>query len=407
MHADVVSRTGSADMVPELRDGYEVHRAALRFGLDVVTLARQVTMISGHASAESEQLAFVHGIPRTSTLSAVTYAQDKRMRRALLTHAGLPIPKGGSFSVGRGIEHAKRLIERIDYPVVVKPAEGDNMSETQAGLRNEQELLAAIEYLRTPVSTRPTYTRAAYALTMLSEPDESDGKLKVPSNYRFLVEKHVPGEYLRFLVVGDQVRSVVHCPGGSWARDTQRPRDVTGETHTSLLRMAEQVVRAVPGLAIGAVDIVAPDHHRDVTEQDVRIVEVSERPWLAAQFEVSAELSHQLGETILSEHARDVSVALSEPQEDIAVELHMDGITEPEPAIAAFVDAGHQLGVRGHVRVSDPVEGSAEGVVQGSPGSVAWLAEMFINGKLYGHRAMLIEERHRAVEQREPLTVHR
>ncbi|SNR27058.1 hypothetical protein SAMN06265360_10114 [Haloechinothrix alba] len=411
MSADVAT-AGPAAPAPELRDGYEVHQAALRRGLNVIQFPRQVMMATppdGAGTAggtQPQELSFAHGVPQTSTLSAVTYAQDKRMRRALLTNAGLPIPKGGAYSVGKGMEFAKRLIERIGYPVVVKPAIGDNTIETRTGLRDEDELASAIDYLRIPTTSRPTYTRAAFALTLLSEPEELDGRVMMPSSYRFLLEKHVSGEYLRFLVLGDEVCSVVHCPGGPWAGGERQHRDVTGETHTSLTDLARQAVRAVPGLAVAAVDIVTGDHTADAEAQDPRIVELSERPWLAIQAGVSARLSQDLGDAILRSHAAELDLGLGEQHDEVAVDLHMEGVTEPAKAIAAVAEAGRNNGLTGHVSVTDPVEGIADGVVQGRPDAIALLTENLLDARIDGgYRAALVEERGRPVERMDPLAV--
>lgn len=400
MPADVGTH---AEVVPELRDGYEVHQAALRSGLNVLLLPRQV-MTAGRDSGDATELSFVHGVPQTSTLSAVTFAQDKRMRRALLTSAGLPIPKGGSYSVGRGMRSAGKLIARIGYPVVVKPAVGDNTIESQTGLRDEQEFTAAVEYLRTPTVERAEYTKAAYALTMLSEPEELDGRVVMPGSYRFLLERHVSGQYLRFLVIDDEVRSVVHCPKGPWRTD-EAHEDVTATTHAGLLRLARHAVRAVPGLAIAAVDIVARDAQRGPAEQDVWIVELSERPWLAVQHGVSAEESERLGAEILRTHAKQLSVSLDGLVDEVAVDIHIEGLTESAAAVAAFVDAGRSAGLRGSLTVTDAVEGFADGVLQGDPREIARLTELLLDGRLAGHRGMLVEERKRAVEELDELAV--
>lgn len=396
-----------AGLGPELWDGYEVHRAALGRGLDVVQFPRQVMMASQRDSGPGQELSFVHGVPRTSTLSAVTYAQDKRMRRALLTNAELPVPKGGSFSVGKGLEFAKRLIERIGYPVVVKPAIGDNTIEARTGLGNEQELIEAIDYLRTPTLERPTYTRAAYALTLLAQPEELEGRVMMSSDYRFLLEKHVSGQYLRFLVIADEVHSVVHCPEGPWGQAGLQSSDVTMATHDSFRRMALAAVRAVPGLALAAVDLVTADHTRDASEQDPRIVEVSERPWLAVQAAVSSELSGQLAEVILCQHAVELSVTMAQQAAEVAVDVHMEGVAEAERAVAAFARTGGERGVRGHLTVTDPVEGVTDGVLQGSPRQLAWLAETLLDGRLgeEGYRASLVAERARPVQDLDPLAV--
>ncbi|MDV6011080.1 hypothetical protein [Haloechinothrix sp. LS1_15] len=403
MSADVAT-TESTEIGPELRDGFEVHRAALSRGLDVVQFPRQVMMASQRGATHDKELSFVHGVPRTSTLSAVTYAQDKRMRRALLTNAGLPIPKGGSYSVGKGLEFAKRLIERIGYPVVVKPAVGDNTIEARTGLRDEQELVDAIGYLRTPTTERPTYTRAAYSLTLLAEPEELDGRVMMPSSYRFLLEKHVPGQYLRFFVIGDEVHSVVHCQGGPWGEGEQAHRDVTAATHESLRKLALDAVRAVPGLALAAVDIVTADHTVDTAEQDPRIVELSERPWLAVQGSVAPELAQRLGDAILRQHADELRVELADPATDVTVDVHLEGVTDPERAMAAYAEAGNARGIRGYLTVTDPVEGVADGVLRGAPEHLAWLAETVLDGKLDGgYRAALVEERASTVADGEGL----
>src|SRR5690606_41098608 len=119
--------------------------------------------------------------------------------------AGLPVPPGASFASGREAWEAKRFAAEIGYPVVVKARVGDNMVEVLPGLRNERELTAAIGYLRTAPLRRPHYTRASYAITLLREPVEEDGQTYVPPGYRFLVERHVRGQYLRFLVLDGRI----------------------------------------------------------------------------------------------------------------------------------------------------------------------------------------------------------
>lgn len=395
--------TAADPTAPALRDGYELHRAALRHGLNVTLYPRQVLMASPPAGGT--ELTFVHGIPKTSTLAAVTYAQDKRMRRELLVRAGLPVPEGGTFAIGRELAQAKELAREIGYPVVVKPAVGDNLAEVFAGLRDEQQLDAAIEYLRTPELERPTFTRTAYALTLLLEPDEEDGRSVAPAGYQFLLERHVPGEYVHVMVLGDDLLAAVYCPGGPAGPAgpagapglpgvTGPNRDVTDELHPSIAALAVEAAQTIPGLAVAAVDIVLADHRQAATDQQLWIVDFAERPLLAAAAGASEALSHRLGEAILSAHAAESAVTLAAPRDEVSVAVQVEGATDPHAVAAAIGAAAEEHGLTGTVSVADPVEGTAEGSLRGAPGAIAWIIESLLDGQLHGQRAMLVEAAH-------------
>ncbi|NED97154.1 hypothetical protein G1H11_17790 [Phytoactinopolyspora alkaliphila] len=387
------SETPLGRLTPDVRDGFEVHQAALRRGMNVLLFPRQVMMAS--TPDGDRELTFIHGIPQSSTLGAVTYAQDKRMRRALLERAGIPVPKGATFSVGRGVNDAKSFARRTGYPVVVKPAMGDNAIETFAGVHDEDQLDAAIDYLRTPPAERATFSRAAYALTELREPGEEDGRVVVPPGYRFLIEEHVPGEYLRFLVVRGLVRSVVHCFGQPGSAAVRGARDISADVHPTLQQLAIDATRALPGLSVAAVDMVVADHQRPAAEQRLAIVELSERPGLVAQAAVSEQLSQQMGDVILNLHAEETGVGLGDVRDEVCVEIHAEAIPDLDGAVEAVAAAARSLGLTGMAKVTDRIEGVADGVLQGAPHDIAWLAEALLDGKLDGHRAMLVEARQR------------
>ncbi|WP_129665206.1 hypothetical protein [Phytoactinopolyspora endophytica] len=395
--AQMSAGSGTDGVPSEVRDGYEVHSAALRRGLDVVLYPRQVMMVvGGDGTPGDTELAFVHGIPRSSTLGSVTYAQDKRMRRAMLERAELPLPRGATFSVGRGIRDAKNFAERIGYPVVVKPAMGDNAIETFPDVQGEEQLDAAIDYLMTPPTERETFVRAAYALTELREPGEEEGRIVVPPGYRFLIEEHVRGDYVRFLVVDGLVRSVVHCPGPPAVTAGEAGRDILGEVHPTMQQLAIDAVQALPGLGVAAVDMVVTDYQRPAADQGVWIVELSERPGLAVQADLSEDLSQHLGDVILDHGAEVGGLPLNVAQDDVAVEFHAEAIPDLDGAVTALAETAREFGLTGHIGVTDRVEGVAEGFVQGSARHIARLSEMLLDGRLKEHRAMLVEERQQA-----------
>lgn len=374
-----------------IRDGYEVHRAALAHGFNVTLLPRQVMEVE--ASDGSAKTSFSHGIPETSTLAAVTYAQDLRMRRDMVSRAGYSVPTGATFAMGGRAESPFEYAQnKAGYPVVVKPAVGDNTIDVMTGIHDEQALKSAIEYLHTPPAERPGHVRAAYALTELREPGERNGKTTVPDAYRFLVEKQVSGEYLRFLVLDGEVINVLLCPEGPWKSEPGQIKDVTEAVHKSLKEIAVGAVAAIPGIAVAALDIVVKDHTKRTDVDDAKIVEYSERPWLEVQHTVSSELSAQMGERILGYGVGQA--VLPGAQETVAVEFRIDGSVHPDYLLRALLEELPKRNLKGDATVADPAMGYLDGFLQGGPGEIALLTEGLLSEGIAGQRAMLVEERH-------------
>lgn len=161
-----------------MRDGAAVHAAALAAGFSTRLLPRQVLQVW---TPGGETTSFTHGIPQSTTLAAVTYSQDLRMRRGLLGHEEISQPRGATFSVGRGRVAAKRYARKIGYPVVIKPALGDSTISVKPHVRNAIELDEAFDELLTPLRGRPGHTEAAYGITELRKPGWRKGeKLSLP-----------------------------------------------------------------------------------------------------------------------------------------------------------------------------------------------------------------------------------
>lgn len=404
------------DLPGQIQDGLLIHQAVLARGLDVMLLPRQV-MLSGAAGSEPGDVSFVHGIPQASTLSGVTYAQDKRVRRALLAKAGLGIPEGATFSY-RGISDARAFVKRLGFPLVLKEAVGENPTEEISGINDEQRLLEAVSELRMAPGKRSSaassLTRSAYALTGLldMEEDEEGNKLAAPST-RFLVESEVKGTYLRFLVLADEVLAVLHLQGG--LKDGQPlPNGVGGircanlvpprrklwgkprseDVHPGFAEVARKAVRAIPGLALAFVDIVVSDPHAAPEGQHHWIVELSERPRLEIFSRAQSGLGEQLAEKIMAYEAERVGTPLQAVRDQVTVAMHAESVPDVKTFVPLLVQAAQQLGLQGHASVNDPIEGSLDAVVQGSPAVVATLAEAIMGGGLADMRAIVLTERH-------------
>ncbi|WBL19777.1 hypothetical protein [Citricoccus sp. NR2] len=364
---------------PELFDSWKVHVSAIRRNLHTWMLPGSV-LLAGRSEESLGELAFAHGVPQDSRLSSVTMVQDKRVRRAILEANRISVPKGATFSIGRGAMGARRFASELNYPVVVKPMVGDNFIETRTGVQGQKQLNAAISYLETAPPFREDYTASSYAFTAIQTPKD-DGSRKTRDNYRYLVEKHVHGEYLRLLGIRGTIASAIYTPNGAWGTEGL---DVTDSLDASFHDLFESVCEVFPGLPLIAVDVVASmGHSAPVTEQQVPVVEVSERPWLVLQNEIAPASVEGLADGILSQSASDHGIEL-EPAGPTLVSraVRWEGVphyTRFLEAVKSFADE-HEL--TGWVKTQDEVGGVADGLLQGSASSIALLGELALDGRL-------------------------
>lgn len=371
------------------RDGYEVHRAALERGLNIRLLPRQVMEVTIPGDPRSTK-GFVHGVPQETTLAGATYAQDLRMRRAMLMKAGFTVPRGATFSVGRSRVLGRKFADRIGYPVVVKPAVGENTIEVQTGIKNKRQFNQAIEYLYTPPRERKQFTRSAYALTELREPGKVNGKLVAPPGYRFLVEKQEQGQYLRFLIINGTIQNVLYCPDGPWKTRPHLVQDVTNETHISLKETARQASRVIPGLQVVTVDLIATDYTTKTSIEDAKIVEFSERPWLSVQLKKSPELAAKMASRILMAtfpQAEDLT-----SQDRVLAAILIGGAVDPIALLEALGTKFHELDIESDLKESDHTLGQIRGTVSGRPTDLAWVFERLLDKGINNQRAMLVEQ---------------
>ncbi|WP_159619785.1 hypothetical protein [Ruania rhizosphaerae] len=341
-------------------------------------------------SDDGVELSFVHGVPGTSALGPITYAQDKRMQRGLLERNGVPVPPGATFTMGRGIEAAKRTASKLGYPVVVKPAVGDNGIETFRDIHDEADLDAAIDYLRNPTSEREGFSRSAYGLTELREPGEENGRLVVPPGYMFVVEKQLSGEYLRVLVSDGEVRSVIRCEGVPSDGSIVGGEDVTEIAHSDVRDLALRASAALPGLGLCSLDLVVPDATAAIDDRPVGVVEFSERAGLAVQAKVAPTDAERLSEGIMRRYARSLGLRISDPNEVVTYDFEAHSLPDPERGSGDIVAAASSVGIRGEIRAVDTVGGRVDGTFSGDAGRMAHLVNELIDGAVKGHSIMLV-----------------
>lgn len=375
--------TGTGSIGRGMRDGVAVHSAALAAGFSTRLLSRQVLQVY---TPEGQTTAFTHGIPQSTTLAAVTYSQDLRMRRGLLGHGGIPQPRGATFSIGRGTNAAQRYAREIGYPVVIKPALGDSTIDVKRGISNATELREAFDELLTPLRDRPGHTEAAYGITELRKPGWRKGQETVPPGYRLLLEKEIAGRYLRVLVINGEIASVVHCPDGPWGQNNTSLDDFS-EFEAPITEAVIAVTNELPGLRVLSIDlVVVADSPRNKEPDPVLVVEVSERPWLEVQHRISLDLSEKLAQQIL---ALDLPVhRFGAPKDHVETTVDFDGVIDPPTFADTVTTYAGSHGLAVDLEVTDRALGRVGGTLSGAPHQIAEIVEILLDDGIDSQVAM-------------------
>jgi cyanophycin synthetase len=241
--------------------------------------------------------------------TAVDIASDKRLTNQILSDLGLPVPRQERV---RGPEDAVEAAEKIGYPVVVKPLDGNHGRGVSINLTTAGQVLDAFEkaYEHSSVVIVETFQQGHdYRIVVI------DGKVKA-------VAQRVPGR-----VVGDGLHTVAELvdivntdprrgighekvltrleldhqalrlleqagltpesvlPEGErfYLRSTGNLStggtsvDKTDVIHYDNRIMAERSVKAI-GLDVGGVDYISPDITRSYKEVGGAIVEINAAP---------------------------------------------------------------------------------------------------------------------------------
>jgi cyanophycin synthetase len=281
----------------------------------------------GHGSAQRR--IWTAETDRTSAIGE-SIASDKDLTKTLLASCGVPVPEG---SVVRSAEAAWEEAQDIGLPVAVKPVDGNHGRGVSLNLMSETDV------------------HAAYAIA--SEEGDSSA---------VLVERFIPGNEHRLLVVGSKVVAaakgeslwvvgdgtatvtqlcdsqinidprrgnseefplslVEPATSGEVMLDLQRqgltpesvPQagqkvliqlngnvadDVTDEVHPEVAHVAALAARVV-GLDIAGIDLVCEDISRPLEEQRGAIIEVNSSPGLLAHIKPAKGEPRNVGKAIV------------------------------------------------------------------------------------------------------------
>ncbi len=242
---------------------------------------------------------------------AVDIASNKELTLTLLASAGLPVPRSESV---RTVEDAVRLANRIGYPVVLKPLDGNHGRGVMLDLRSDDDVRSAF-----PVAKEESRGGLVLVETFVHGRDYRclviDGRIAAIAER---VPAHVVGDGRSSITAlvertnADPRRGVGHekvltrikvdqaavdlvaaqgygmddvPPEGTMVKLTLTGNMSTGgisidrtmEAHPENIEIAEEAARVV-GLDIAGIDFIAPDITAPVRETGGGICEVNAAP---------------------------------------------------------------------------------------------------------------------------------
>lgn len=266
---------------------------------------------------------------RTSHI-AVEIASDKNLCNTILADLGLPVPRQ---KVVYTADEAIRAADRIGYPVVIKPLDGNHGRGVTTNITAESEIAAAFE-------TADAEGSAVLVETMLSGDDH---RLLVVNGQLAAAARRVPGHVkgdgrhtiaelvdivnqdprrgvghenvLTRLELDDQAKRLLEEKGYTettvpiegeevYLRKTANIStggtavDVTDTIHPDNKLMAERAIQAI-GLDVGAVDFLTTDITKSYREAGGGICEINAGPGLRMHIAPSEGTPRDVGGAIM------------------------------------------------------------------------------------------------------------
>jgi cyanophycin synthetase len=261
---------------------------------------------------------------------AVEIACDKEDTKLLLESAQIPVPKG---RICVNIEELEAAANRIGYPLVTKPINGNHGKGATTDLKNWDELLMGYEAAkvysrsvivekfitgydhrilvinykfvaaakRTPASVMGDGKHSIQELIDIvnSDPRRGYGHEKVLTSIK--VDKFTQqilddkGFTLDTVLVKDYellLKPTANISTGGTAED------ITDYVHPSNVFMCERIARII-GLDICGIDIMAPDLSIPITENGGAILEVNAAPGFRMHLEPTEGIARNVAEPVI------------------------------------------------------------------------------------------------------------
>jgi cyanophycin synthetase len=300
---------------------------AMKRGIPFIRLNKQSLVQLGYGVHQKRIRATIAS--STSSI-AVDIACDKEETKNLLEAAEIPVPRGVIIRSEEGLQDA---IERIGYPIVLKPIDGNHGKGATTNIINWQQatvaLAAAQKYsrsvicekfivgydfrilvvnykficaaLRTPASvvgdgihsiqwlvdeTNMDSRRGFGHEKVLTQIKVDDFTKKMLDEKEYTLETVPPKDELVLLKPTANLST-----GGT-------STDVTDEVHPVNIFLAERIAKII-GLDICGIDIMAPDLRLPITDNGGAVLEVNAAPGFRMHIEPSDGLPRNVAEPVV------------------------------------------------------------------------------------------------------------
>jgi cyanophycin synthetase len=269
-------------------------------------------------------------IASTTGNIAVDIACDKEETKNLLEAAEIPVPKG---NVVRTEEGLKEAIDRIGYPIVIKPVDGNHGKGNTTNISNWDQAIKALEAakhygrsaivekyitgydfrvlvidykficaaLRTPASVTGDGSATINKLIELTnlDPRRGYGHEKVLTQITIdqFTQKMLDEKGYTLNTIPPKGELVLLKPTANLSTGGTST-DVTDEVHPANIMMCERIAKII-GLDICGIDIMATDLRTPVTENGGAILEVNAAPGFRMHIDPSAGLPRNVAEPVV------------------------------------------------------------------------------------------------------------
>lgn len=269
-------------------------------------------------------------IASTTSSIAVELACDKEDTKNLLEAAEVPVPRG---VIVYDEEDLKAAIQKIGYPLVTKPLNGNHGKGATTNLNNWEDALAGMQAaqkysravicekfivgldhrvlvinykfvaaaLRTPAAVTGDGVSTIQELVnkVNSDPRRGFGHEKV------LTEISIDQATENVLKAKDlTLESVLPAGEELWLKPTANlstggtATDVTDHVHPSNIILCERIARII-GLDICGIDIMAPDLETPISENGGAVLEVNAAPGFRMHLEPTEGLARNVAEPVI------------------------------------------------------------------------------------------------------------
>ncbi|HMP86711.1 MAG TPA: cyanophycin synthetase, partial [Lacibacter sp.] len=269
-------------------------------------------------------------IASTTSNIAVDIACDKEETKALLGAAEIPVPKG---DVIRTLEGLKEAVDRLGYPIVIKPIDGNHGKGNTTNITNWEQATKAFEAakhysrsviverfitgfdfrvlvinykficaaLRTPASVVGDGVHTIQWLIDETNQDPRRGygheKVLTQITVDQFTQKMLDDAGYTLETIPTEGERVILKPTANLSTGGTST-DVTDEVHPANIFMFERIARII-GLDICGIDVMANDLRTPLQENKGAILEVNAAPGFRMHVEPAEGLARNVAEPVV------------------------------------------------------------------------------------------------------------